>query len=120
MRVPSNHTMKPYRVMTAWMMLAWLAFGGGARAQPQTNLVVVRKTFKSSSQRHAQPVPPLRPGLYESHPYTCIILVPEIHADERAIANATVHGVTAMPIIKPNLWLVPRSPGKSRPSVNAR
>ncbi len=51
------------------------------------------------------------PGVYESAPYTCIVVVPAGHVDDRSlVAPAEVD--PKMPVKKPDLQLIPRSPGQ--------
>jgi hypothetical protein len=60
------------------------------------------------------PAPPvLKPGVYETAPYSCIVVVPGLHPDDRAlIGSDSGNNYSAMPIIRPDLQFIPRSPGK--------
>ncbi len=52
-----------------------------------------------------------KPGVYEARPYTCIVVVPGPHPDDRCIAGrGGAGGAPADPrmIIKPELRLIPR------------
>jgi hypothetical protein len=55
----------------------------------------------------------LKPGIYETAPYTCIVIVPRPHVDDRAIVGPRGR-VPSMPIItvRPELRFVPRSQRK--------
>jgi hypothetical protein len=62
------------------------------------------------------PVPlQLKPGVYETAPYTCIVIVPPPHLDDQSIVGAgpsTLHDGLEMPTIQPNLQFIPRAQGK--------
>ncbi len=53
---------------------------------------------------------PLAPGIYETTPYTCIVVVPGGHPDDKMIRRApSANTVTpGMPIVKPELRFIPR------------
>lgn len=51
----------------------------------------------------------LRPGIYESKPFTALILVPERHPDERFTIGPSFPWIDPnMPILHPELQLLPR------------
>ncbi len=55
----------------------------------------------------------LAPGVYESYPYTCIVVVPGGHPDDKMIMGRRIPGSTNevepnMPMVKPYLRLIPR------------
>jgi hypothetical protein len=50
----------------------------------------------------------LLPGVYETAPYTCIVVVPEKHVDD-SIFVAPTESVTRMPVVKPELQFIPLS-----------
>jgi hypothetical protein len=52
----------------------------------------------------------LTPGLYKTEPYTCIVIVPNKTADDRAVVKSPESG-HEMPVVKPELRFVP-IPGK--------
>ena len=55
----------------------------------------------------------LKPGVYETAPYSCIVVVPGLHPDDRAlIASDSGNNYSAMPIIRPDLQFTARSPAK--------
>ena len=60
------------------------------------------------------PVPPApKPGVYETAPFSCIVLVPGPHPDDRAIIGSDRgNNYSAMPIVRPDLRFIPRSPGR--------
>lgn len=49
----------------------------------------------------------LKPGVYETWPYTCIVVVPGPHPDDKSMVPSTGDG---MPVIKPDLRFIPRKP----------
>ena len=51
------------------------------------------------------------PGVYRTFPYSCIVVVPGPHPDDRCIVNPG-GGNDPMPIIKPDLQFVPWDPTK--------
>ncbi len=50
--------------------------------------------------------PGLRPGVYRTEPYGCIVVVPGPHPDDRCLHNPG-DGRFSMPIIRPELRFVP-------------
>jgi hypothetical protein len=50
-------------------------------------------------------------GVYKTATYTCIVLVPGPHPDDRAIVSPS-SGDYRMPILRPNLHLIPLYPAK--------
>jgi hypothetical protein len=53
----------------------------------------------------------LQPGLYATAPYSCLVLVPGPHPDDRAVVGTGgADADPSMPIIKPDLQFIPRSP----------
>jgi hypothetical protein len=61
----------------------------------------------------------LKPGVYETYPYSCIVVVPGAHPDDKSIIGAgqLVGGgqpVERMPTMNPELLFIPRS---SKPRV---
>jgi len=60
-----------------------------------------------------RPSAPLAPGVYETAPYTCIVVVPRHHLDDRMIIGGQAVGINAvvapsMPMVKPELRFIPR------------
>lgn len=51
------------------------------------------------------------PGVYKTFPYSCIVVVPGPHPDDRCIVNPS-GGNDPMPIIKPDLQFIPWGPAK--------
>ena len=82
-----------------------------------TNQVVFKPPFVFPETR-TKPFVPVRPlghhlapGAYNSLPYTAIIIVPPVHPDEQSSVARTQNeasGESNMPIVKPELRLVPR------------
>jgi len=68
----------------------------------------------------ASPSHPLKPGLYQSAPFSGLVLVPGPHPDDRAII-APQETSSSMPAVKPELRLIPRaaipSANNGRPNV---
>ncbi|HEY5914302.1 MAG TPA: hypothetical protein VJA21_27245 [Verrucomicrobiae bacterium] len=54
----------------------------------------------------------LKPGVYESAPYTCIVVVPGAHPDDRSCVGGAYPDTAAsrMPTITPGLRFIPRKP----------
>jgi hypothetical protein len=70
----------------------------------------------SALQARRSPAPlQLKPGIYETAPYTCIVIVPDPHVDERAIIGSgpsNAPDLLKMPTNRPDLQYIPRVPGK--------
>jgi hypothetical protein len=82
-------------------------------------LALVRKpelriqTLPLSARLQSSSVPPTIPaGVYTAAPYSCIVVVPGPHPDDRCIINPAGGVGSAMPIIRPDLQLIPRAPAK--------
>jgi hypothetical protein len=56
------------------------------------------------AQRPALPAP----GIYETAPFTCIVVVPGPHPDDRCIRSPAVGPF--MPTVRPDLRFIPRAP----------
>ena len=55
----------------------------------------------------------LPPGLYKTEPYTCLVLVPGPHQDDKCIiGNGTTQPTIQMPIRRPELQFIPRRPAQ--------
>lgn len=52
---------------------------------------------------------PLTPGVYRTTPFACIVVVPDQHADDN-MAVWPANNVAPLPIVKPELHLVPLDP----------
>lgn len=86
----------------------------------QTNLLLVYPQFHNTVLRtnlngifplrefstNQFPAQFLKPGLYKTEPYTCIVIVPDKQADDRAVHKPTV-APFEMPVTKPELRFVP-------------
>jgi hypothetical protein len=57
---------------------------------------------------------PLKPGLYQTKPFSCLVLVAPPHLDDRSVIGSgpSGSGTMQMPTIKPDLQFQPYSPGK--------
>jgi len=53
----------------------------------------------------------LPPGIYETAPYSCIVVVPGPHADDRCVLVPSSRGFPT-PVIRPGLQFIPRIPRK--------
>jgi hypothetical protein len=54
-----------------------------------------------------KPLPSLpTPGVYKTAPFTCIVVVPGKHADDRSVVKPTEVD-SAMPVVKPELRFIP-------------
>jgi hypothetical protein len=53
----------------------------------------------------------LQPGIYETAPYSGLVLVPGSCGDERAIIVPSVQDFS-MPMVEPDLRFIPRTPAK--------
>jgi hypothetical protein len=53
----------------------------------------------------------IRPGVYRTFPYSCVVVVPGPHPDDRCVVNPG-GGNDPMPIIKPDLQFIPWGPAK--------
>ncbi len=76
--------------------------GWGTRTNSSQNLYFFRPPT-----RHASPPRP-PPGVYEAAPFTCIVVVPGAHPDDRCVVGAP-NVDPNMPMAKPELRLIPRS-----------
>lgn len=75
------------------------ASGGGSRPIAGTNLFVFAAPRRIGA--------PIAPGVYQSVPYTCIVVVPGVHPDDKIIASLP-RTEPQMPMAEPKLRLVPR------------
>src|ERR1035441_3811796 len=65
--------------------------------------------FARVHPRAVSPTPPA--GVYKTSPYSCIVVVPGPHPDDRCVVKPS--GVeSAMPIIRPDLRFIPWNPAK--------
>jgi hypothetical protein len=69
----------------------------------RTNSPVILFGFDKSRS----PVGPIPPGLYQTAPYTALVLVPGPHPDDKCIAGMGGSGV-GMPMIRPELRFIPK------------
>ena len=79
-----------------------------------------RSAFRIPAPRRPQAAPsptrplpvarPPAPGVYETTPYTCIVVVPGAHPDDKICVGGPGLGTVGrrMPIIKPDLQFIPR------------
>jgi hypothetical protein len=51
----------------------------------------------------------LAPGIYKTEPYTCIVIVPGEHPDDRMAIHPPDQG-SNMPVLKPDLHFIPVQP----------
>ena len=54
----------------------------------------------------------LPPGVYETRPFTCIVVVPGRHLDEKMIIGGNGDGQLSMPMKSPELQFIPHHKGK--------
>jgi hypothetical protein len=64
-----------------------------------------------TNSRTAKATMPLKPGIYETAPYSCLVNVPGAQEDEKALI-APRGAAPPMPVVKPELQFTPWSPGK--------
>lgn len=59
----------------------------------------------------ANPAAPISPGVYQTVPYSCLVLVPEPQLDDKCIVGGR-GGETDphMPMVRPDMQLIPRKP----------
>ena len=55
--------------------------------------------------------PMISAGVYKTVPYSCIVVVPDPHPDDRCVINPG-DVASAMPIIRPDLRFIPLNPAK--------
>jgi hypothetical protein len=67
--------------------------------------------FNPPSTNLPSALPTIPPGVYRTVPYSCIVVVPGPHPDDRCMFGQG-SGETSMPIIKPDLRFIPWSPAK--------
>jgi hypothetical protein len=58
----------------------------------------------------ASPAAGLKPGVYRTLPYTCIVIVPGPHPDDVSAVESGTDGVEKLPVFKPGLKFVPLAP----------
>jgi hypothetical protein len=95
--------------------LLWTPLSTG----PTNMLFVVRTNARSlfdevrkANQRRVEPQR-YAPGVYEARPYSLIVVVPGPHPDDRCLCAPG--GEFRMRTRKPDLELIPRTPGKQAP-----
>ena len=72
------------------------------------------RVLPPSVRLQAPAAPPAIPaGVYKTEPYSCIVVVPGAHPDDRCIINPG-GGDYSMPIVKPDLQFIPYRPGPGR------
>ena len=75
-------------------------------SKPQFNIQI----FPPSARLLPPPAPrTIPPGVYKTVPYSCIVVVPGPHPDDRCIVRPPSVD-SSMPIIKPELRFIPWSP----------
>ena len=79
----------------------WKAFPGGAVAKPS---LPARQVLKTNLLVRSGTV--LTPGVYKSEPYSCLVIVPDPHIDEKMVRSLD-GAVPSMPTVKPDLRFVP-------------
>jgi len=53
------------------------------------------------------------PGVYKTEPYTCLVLVPGPHPDDKCIiGNRAIQPTERMPMRQPELQFIPRKPSQ--------
>ena len=71
------------------------------------------QTFPAAARSHPPFAPPAIPaGVYETTPYSSIVVVPGPHPDDRCIIGSGGGGGSSMPVIKPDLQFIPWKPAK--------
>ena len=66
--------------------------------------------FDQTARRQSPALPGQLPaGVYKTLPYTCIVVVPGPHPDDRAVVSPR-SGDYPMPIIRPDLQFIPLFP----------
>ena len=65
----------------------------------------------SARLRPPSPSPMIPAGVYKTAPYSCIVVVPGPHPDDRCVINPG-DVASAMPIIRPDLRFIPWNPAK--------
>ena len=54
----------------------------------------------------------LKPGVYKTSPYTCLVLVPGPLPDDGSVLEPGTNSVERMPVIKPGLKFIPQPPAE--------
>ena len=88
---------------------------------PRSNLLFLALAPARKSELTNQTLPPsahppsapttIPAGVYKTVPYSCIVVVPGPHPDDRCIFGKG-SGDSSMPIVKPELKFIPWSPAK--------
>jgi hypothetical protein len=79
----------------------------GPLTNPLPQLLVLARTNSPSIAL------PLKPGVYKTEPFSCLVIVPGAQADDQAIIGPS-EPVPPMPMIKPDLRFVPWSAASTR------
>jgi hypothetical protein len=58
----------------------------------------------------ASPSAGLKPGVYRTFPFTCIVIVPGPHPDDVSAVESGTDGMEKLPVFKPGLKFVPFAP----------
>ena len=100
----------------------WAPVGSapGARLRPApgaTNVPPAVLVLRTTTPDEAKA---LKPGVYDTYPNSCVVIVPGPHHDDVAIIGrdsraGSAIGVCPMPTISPELQFIPRSPKDSKP-----
>jgi hypothetical protein len=105
---PSNAGMKP-ALLIVCLLAAFLACVTPSVpapvSDPATPLAKEPTVVGPLTRTNAVP-----PGIYESAPFTCIVLVPDHHMDPHFVVPPRMPpSASAMPVIQPEMRLIPRS-----------
>jgi hypothetical protein len=80
-------------------------------AVPPTGLTNLYWILRSNPIVVPAAPPIIPPGVYKTTPYSCIVVVPGPHPDDKCIVNPG-SGNSPMPIIKPDVRFIPWGPAK--------
>jgi hypothetical protein len=90
-------------------------FGSNGNGLPLTLTNLPALNFKAGKvpfDGKLSPQDRLKPGVYKTSPYTCLVLVPGPHPDDCSVRGPGETGVESMPTIKPELKFIPQSPAE--------
>jgi hypothetical protein len=85
-------------------------FGSNGNGLTLTNLPALNfKADKVPFDGKLSPQDHLKPGVYKTSPYTCLVLIPGPQPDDCSVHGPGGTGVEKMPTIKPELKFIPQS-----------
>lgn len=93
-----------------WAVPGDLGTNGFGFSSISTNLPALNfKAGELSIDGKRSPQGHLKPGVYKTSPYTCLVLVPGPHSDDACVSAPGTAGTEKMPGLQPGLKFIPYS-----------